>query len=195
MVLGRGASEPSRRFTSIVCSARGWEEINFGVDGSPVTGRDSEGFLTNYDSGVARVPDVIFAQPNVVIVLHGETDFVNSVPLGDAEEFQPGTFRSEYDSMVRGLTSALGDERIVLSTLPWHEDGPQANEAIVALCEYNDVIRSVASRYSLRLLEPDKNASTTPVNIATLISHSIYLNDEGHERLAAFYIHELANIH
>ena len=188
-VEGEGASSPDRRFTRVVCGALGWEEINLGVGGSAMTGRDDSGLVVAEESGIGRVPDVLHAAPDLVLILYGANDFAQSCPLGDPERFHQGTFLWDYDTALRGLIENLPDTRIVLSTLIHRADGETANAAGHVLEDYNGVIRRLAGRYGLRLADAAAGAGITRDNFAALSAgDGAHLNDEGHQRLAAFYI-------
>ncbi len=91
-VEGVGASKPEKRFTTLVCRTLGWEEINLGVGGTTMTGRDDNGMMVDEESGIGRVPDILHAAPNLVVILYGANDFAQDCPLGDADKFQQGTF-------------------------------------------------------------------------------------------------------
>ena len=100
---GAGASSPAKRFSTLVCEALGWEEINLGIGGTTMTGRDDKGMIVDEESGIGRVPDVLHAAPDVVVILYGANDFGAGKPLGDAQKFQQGTFFWDYDTVLRGL--------------------------------------------------------------------------------------------
>ena len=106
-VEGAGASSPDKRFSTLVCRSMGWDEINMGIGGTCVVGRDDEGQVTDEDSGLGRVPDVLEAAPDRVLILHGANDFGTGQPIGDPKEFRQGTFLWDYDTMARGLLFAF----------------------------------------------------------------------------------------
>lgn len=193
-VQGHGASRSEKRATSLVASALGWNEINLGIGGTTVAGRDEDGFLTSDDSGLARVPDVIAVNPDLVIVLYGANDFGTSVPLGDQSIFAPGTFASDYDSMVRGLVDALGNSKVVLSTLLYRADAISANTAGATLNQYNNIIKETAVKYDLLLLEPDRESTISESNFDQLSSDDTHLNDQGYQYLAAYYIEKFSTL-
>ena len=113
---GAGASAPGKRFSTLVCETLGWEEINLGIGGTTMTGRDDMGMIVDEESGIGRVPDVLHADPDVVVILYGANDFGVGKPLGDAQKFQQGTFFWDYDTVLRGLIENLPDARVALST-------------------------------------------------------------------------------
>ena len=187
-VAGDGASSPEKRFTSVMCRALGWEEINLGVGGSTMVGRDDKGMIIDEESGIGRVPDILHATPNLVVILYGANDFAQGKPLGDPEKFQQGTFFWDYDTVVRGLIENLPDAQIFLSTLVYRRDGDTPNAEGLTLEDYNQVIRQIADRYSLRLADAAASCGIDKDNFAALSADDAHLNDEGHQRLAAYLI-------
>lgn len=192
-VAGDGASAPEHRFTTVVCHALGWEEINLGIGGSVMVGRDDKGMVVDEESGIGRVPDILHAMPGVVVILYGANDFAQGKPLGEPDKFQQGTFLWDYDTVVRGLIENLPDAKIVLSTLVYRADGETPNALGMTLEDYNQVIRQIAERYGLRLADAETGTGINKSNFAGLSADEAHLNDEGHQRLAAFLIECLQN--
>lgn len=186
---GAGASSPDKRFSTIVSRALGWEEINLGIGGTRVVGRDEDGQVIDENSGLARVPFVLDAEPNLVLILYGANDFNQSKLLGDSTHFQQGTFFWDYDTMLRGLLDGLEPDQIVLSTLQYN--APQPMPPGASLAEYNAVISEMGRRYDLRVLDAFTGSGIDARNFASLSSDDIHLNDDGYQRLAAFFIDAL----
>jgi lysophospholipase L1-like esterase len=187
-VQGDGASSPDRRFSTLICRTLGWEEINLGIGGTTMTGRDDKGMIVDEESGIGRVPDILHAAPDMVIILHGANDFAQGKPLGEAEQFRQGTFLWDYDTALRGLIENLPDAQIVLATLVYRADGETPNAEGLVLEDYNGVIRHLADRYGLKLADAGANAGIDAQNFAALSADEAHLNDDGHQRLAAFFI-------
>jgi len=190
-VEGAGASDPERRFTSIVARTLGWEEINLGIGGTTVTGRDDEGQVLDENSGLGRVDDVLNAQPDVVLVLYGANDFGQSCPLGDVSRFRQGTFFWDYDTMLRGLLFTLDPSQIVLSTCQYRVDAETPNAQGLTLADYNGAIKQLGERNGLRTLDAYAESGIGPQNWPDLSADEAHLNNAGYERLAAFFIHNL----
>ena len=74
--------------------------------------------MTDEDSGLGRVPDVLDAAPGPGLILHGGNDFAQSLPLGDVKEFRQGTFFWDYDTMLRGLLFVLHPGRSSSAPFP-----------------------------------------------------------------------------
>ena len=187
-VEGAGASSPDKRFSTLICRTLGWEEINLGIGGTTMTGRDDTGMIADEESGIGRVPDILHAAPDWVIILYGANDFAAGKPLGEAGQFRQGTFLWDYDTALRGLIENLPDAQIILSTLVYRADGETPNVLGMVLEDYNGVVRHLADRYGLKLADAGANAGIDARNFAALSADEAHLNDDGHQRLAAFFI-------
>ena len=144
---------PERRFSSIVCRALGWHEVNLGLGGTTVTGRDDAGQVVDLTSGVGRVPEVLEAEPDHVLILHGANDFAQSRPLGEPRLFRQGTFLWDYDTMLRGLLDGLGPDQVSVCTCPYRSDAETPNALGLTLVDYNRVVREAGERYGLCVLD------------------------------------------
>lgn len=187
-VEGAGATVPEKRFSTLVSHALGWEEINLGAGGTTLTGRDDKGMIVDEESGIGRVPDILHANPAWVVLLYGANDFAQGKPVGNPEQFQQGTFYWDYDTVLRGLIENLPDTQIVLMTSPFRADAETPNAQNRTLDDYNHAIRLLGERYNLRLADAWANAGIDRRNFAALSADDAHLNDEGHQRLAAFLI-------
>ena len=185
---GTGASSPDKRFSTLVCAALGWEEINLGIGGTTMTGRDDKGMIVDEESGIGRVPDVLHAAPDVIVILYGANDFGTNKPLGDAQKFQQGTFFWDYDTVLRGLIENLPDTQVALSTLVYRGDAETPNALGLVLEDYNGVVRHLADRYGLKIADSWAHSGVNAGNFAEMSADEAHLNDVGHQRLAAFLI-------
>ncbi len=187
-VEGAGASSPEKRFSTLVCRTLGWDEINLGVGGTTMTGRGEDGLIADEESGIGRVPDILHAKPNVVLISYGANDFVCSRPLGSLEKFEPGTFVSDYDTVLRGLIENLPGTRIVLATCQYRADAETPNALGLVLDDYNRAVRQLAERYKLEMADAWRSGGIDARNFGVLSADEGHLNDDGYQRLAAFLI-------
>lgn len=190
---GVGASTTEKRFTTLICRVLGWEETNLGIGGTTLVGRDADGLIVDEESGIGRVPDIIHARPDVLVILYGANDFAQSRPIGDAAKFQQGTFASDFDTVLRGLIENLPDTRLVLATCQFRADAAEPNALGCVLEDYNDVIRELGVRYRLETVDTYSGSGIDSRNFASLSADDAHLNDEGYQRLAAFFIDCLNN--
>ena len=187
-VEGAGASSPDKRFTSIICRTLGWDEINLGIGGTTMTGRGDDGLIADEESGIGRVPDILHAVPDVVVILYGANDFARSCPVGTLEKFQPGTFTSDYDTVLRGLIENLPGAKVAVATCQYRADGETPNALGLVLEDYNDAVRGLAKRYALELADGAAGSGINAGNFGALSADEFHLNDDGYQRLAAFFI-------
>lgn len=105
--LGTGASDPSARWSSIVCAERGWREFNPSVNGL--------GFVNNRTTiGEGDLPDRIIDQdPDIVFVAMGLNDNFSFGRAGD------GIRDAIRDDLTR-LNEGLPDARIIVVEPFWY---------------------------------------------------------------------------
>ncbi|MET1053282.1 MAG: SGNH/GDSL hydrolase family protein, partial [Mycetocola sp.] len=98
--LGTGASDPSKRWSTLICAERGWTEVNPSVNGL--------GFVNNReglnDDLVARIID---ADPEIVFVTMGLND--NFSMPGSAAEIE-----AAISDDIETLAAELPDARLIV---------------------------------------------------------------------------------
>jgi lysophospholipase L1-like esterase len=114
--LGTGASDPSKRWSTVICAERGWTEVNPSVNGL--------GFVNN--RGTLDLPQtVIDARPDIVFVTMGLNDNFSYPSRADEIEVQ-------IDTDLRRLRAALPDARVVVVEPFWYTDTrPESVEVII----------------------------------------------------------------
>lgn len=107
--LGTGASDPAKRWSSIVSASRGWREFNPSVNGL--------GFVNNRPSGdTDDLPARIIAEsPDIVLVTMGLNDTFSYDRAGDR-------IRTAIDDDLHRLRDALPAARIVVVEPFWYTD-------------------------------------------------------------------------
>jgi lysophospholipase L1-like esterase len=117
--LGTGASEPSLRWSSIICAERGWQEFNPSVNGL--------GFVNNRATdGEGDLPALVIANnPGIVFITMGLNDNFsydrasNQIRLRITEDFTR-------------LATALPDARFIVVEPFWYTDQrPESVEVII----------------------------------------------------------------
>ena len=117
--LGTGASDPSLRWSSIICAQRGWLEFNPSVNGL--------GFVNNRATdGAGDLPDLVIADdPDIVFITMGLNDnfsydrAANQIRLRITEDFTR-------------LATALPDARFIVVEPFWYTDQrPDSVEVII----------------------------------------------------------------
>ena len=119
---GAGGGGAENRWSSIVASARGWDEHNFGVGG---TGFLNPGPGDRKSPYTVRVPEVIAVAPDILIISGGRNDA--TLPSDQVAGAVTDT--------VLSLRESLPDAQIVLIA-PWWDDD-------VAPDRYTDIRRAI----------------------------------------------------
>jgi lysophospholipase L1-like esterase len=115
---GTGATDPSRRWSTLVCEKRGWAEVNPSVDGL--------GFVNNRELlDGDLVENIVAEQPDIVIVTMGLNDNFS----------MPGR-ASAIEEAITGDLEAFADElpdaRIIVVEPFWYTDErPRSVDTII----------------------------------------------------------------
>ncbi|MEP6477967.1 MAG: SGNH/GDSL hydrolase family protein [Rhodoglobus sp.] len=106
--LGTGASDPSKRWSTIICAERGWTEVNPSVNGL--------GFINNREAyGVDEPGEVIAANPDIVFVTMGLND-------NFSYDFAANLIRSQITKDFDRLKAALPGARFIVVEPFWYTD-------------------------------------------------------------------------
>ena len=104
--LGTGASEPSKRWSTVICQQRGWREFNPSVNGL--------GFINN--RGDRDLPGSIIAQkPDIVFVTMGLND-------NFSYDFAADEIHAQIAEDLDRLKEALPDARFIVVEPFWYTD-------------------------------------------------------------------------
>jgi lysophospholipase L1-like esterase len=115
--LGTGATDPAKRWSTVICDRRGWVEVNPSVNGL--------GFVNNRTSGVDLPGLVIDADPDIVFVTMGLNDNFSYGRVGEG-------IRDQIDADFERLTTALPDARFIVVEPFWYTDErPDSVEVII----------------------------------------------------------------
>ena len=118
--LGTGASDPAKRWSTVICAQRGWNEFNPSVNGL--------GFVNN------RRPDVDL--PGQIVALDPKPEIV-VVTMGLNDNFSYGyvsddAIRTAITDDFERLTTALPDARVIVVEPFWYTDArPDSVEIII----------------------------------------------------------------
>jgi lysophospholipase L1-like esterase len=115
---GVGASEKSKRFTSLVSKDLDVRERNFGVDGSGYAAASSSD--KNY---AARVAQVVAVKPQVVVVTGGRNDVVQD---------EADTAATDAGKLFAALHSRLPNAQLVAVAPMWGDSAPPDELATLA---------------------------------------------------------------
>lgn len=123
--LGTGASDPSRRWSTIVSDERGWREVNPSVNGL--------GFVNNrsaFGEGSGDLPDIVIAaDPDIVFVTMGLNDNFSFAGAADC-------IRTQIDADLSRLRDELPDARFVVVEPFWYTaERPESLTTIIGWVE------------------------------------------------------------
>lgn len=108
---GMGASDPSKRWSTIICEQRGWSEFNPSVVGL--------GFVANrHMIGDGDLPSLIIEQdPSIVIVAMGLNDTFSF-------DFAATEIKQQISADLERLSAGLPDARVIVVEPFWYADEP-----------------------------------------------------------------------
>jgi lysophospholipase L1-like esterase len=115
--LGTGASDPSKRWSTIISRERNWDEFNPSVNGL--------GFFTHRTKTLDLPGMVIAAHPDIVIVTMGLNDNFSYPESGDA-------IHANIDSDFSRLSKALPNARFVVVEPFWYTDERPNSIAVIS---------------------------------------------------------------
>jgi lysophospholipase L1-like esterase len=167
---GWGASDASTRWSALVAASAGWVEVNQGQGGT--------GFVTTSGLGgcgleycptyLERVPDVISAQPDIVVIAGGQNDLTALATDPDAVR---DALAETYDRIRAGLPQA----RIIAVGPSTARPG---NELIAELDEWvRATAKSVGADY-VSLIDP------VVIEPEMVDLDGVHVNDAGHRAIA-----------
>jgi len=119
--LGTGATDPSKRWSTIICAQRGWREFNPSVNGL--------GFVRNRAAFGVDEPGMIVAEhPDIVFVTMGLNDNFAYATGGDA----PEQIHHAIVGDLAGLKKKLPDARFIVVEPFWYTDERPHSLAVIS---------------------------------------------------------------
>lgn len=167
---GTGASEPAKRWTSLVSSANGWTETNLG---HPRTGYLRSGTQPPCTAPGSCPPftdvveQAVAAQPQLVIVTGGANDL--------AED--PAAAAAAVTKTLTDLRTGLPNATIVV-VHPWWD----MRDANPALATYTETIKTAAAAINATFAD---TGQPLVGHVDLVTSDGLNANDAGHAALAA----------
>jgi lysophospholipase L1-like esterase len=119
--LGTGSSDPSQRWSTIICAQRGWREFNPSVNGL--------GFVRNRAALGVDEPSMIVAEhPDIVVITMGLNDNFAYATGGDA----PTQIHHAIVGDLAGLKEQLPDARFIVVEPFWYTDERPHSLAVIS---------------------------------------------------------------
>ncbi|MFZ4894181.1 SGNH/GDSL hydrolase family protein [Plantibacter sp. Mn2098] len=118
--LGTGASSPAKRWSTIICEERGWEEFNPSVNGL--------GFVNNRNGsgpGSGDLPSLIInEQPDIVFITMGLND-------NFSYDFAAASIHAQINTDLTRLHKALPHARFIVVEPFWYTDERPASLQVI----------------------------------------------------------------
>jgi lysophospholipase L1-like esterase len=168
---GMGASDPSKRWSTIICEQRGWSEFNPSVPGL--------GFVNNRTlAGEGDVPSLIIEQePSIVIVTLGLNDTFSI-------QFGADAIKQQIESDFERLSNELPGARLIVVEPFW-----PADDRPDSLMRIADWVKDAAAKVDADYID---GASGWLQEHPEWISwDGLHPNDEGYAELASRMDEEL----
>ncbi|MGY4859563.1 SGNH/GDSL hydrolase family protein [Cryobacterium sp. AP23] len=167
---GWGASKQSLRWSTLVAGSAGWIEVNQGQGGT--------GFVTDAGEGgcgleycppyLERVPKVLAAQPDIVVISGGQNDLT-------AFDADPDAVHAAITETYQRIREGLPEARIIAvgPSLPQPDDS--------RIAKIDEWVRAVAKTVDadyVSLIDP------TLIDPDMIASDHVHVNDAGHQAIA-----------
>lgn len=177
--------------------------LNNGVGGTKII--DSNGSDTTAMCRDERI-NAISASSDVVLVMGGTNDWVQSASLGTITDTVTNTFYGALKTMCKKLRTRFPDKLICLLTTPygaypnypgWTDTTGLKNNHGLTAGDYGDAVIKVGKLYGIPVIDVYGNAGWNIDNIATYVSNDgayLHPNAEGAKRLASVVIGGLKRV-
>ena len=170
--LGTGASDPDRRWSTVICADRGWTEFNPSINGL--------GFVNNRGFGPDLPALVVEQDPDLVVVTMGLNDSFSYGRVGTG-------IRDQIVADFAFLTAELPDARFIVVEPFWYTDARPESVGIII-----EWVREAAA---------DVDADYIPGASRWLDGHpewmaadGLHPNDDGYAEMARRMDAELAQV-
>lgn len=185
---GVGASCEQNKYVEVFARLTGAKVRNYGISGTRVARQHG---VNPYGECYCDRIDTMDADADVVVVFGGTNDYGHGdAPIGKPDDKTPDTFYGACNYLACELMKKYPTATIVFLT-PLHRvnedfsasqrpDGP-------VLKEFVDIIREVAEKYSIPVLDLWKMAGIQPnieISKITYMPDGLHPNDAGHALLA-----------
>ena len=170
---GTGASDKSKRWTSIVSKALDWHEVNLARGGTGYLKESTSGCgrpkCLNY---VAMVPEAVGTNPGRVVVAGGQNDF--SLDIAEVGPMIEKTYADLRAALPNATIIAIGPSTI--------------GDITPKIIEYDAKVQAAAAAVGaqyISLIDPD------PIDKSMAAPDGVHVNDDGHAAIAAAVQNEL----
>lgn len=161
----------------------------FGVGGTRIAKQQKPSDEPAVDEYFSLRADKMPEDADVVVVFGGTNDYGHGdAPIGKPEDKTSDTFYGACDELYLKLINKYPQSMIVVMTPLKRENENTPNEATQKpLVEYVNIIKEVAARYALPVLDLYNTSGVVPdvkINKETYTADGLHPNDRGHELIA-----------
>ncbi len=185
---GVGASAPENKYVEVFARLTGSTVRNYGISGTRIARQHGVNqFGECYCDRFAEMDD----DADIIVVFGGTNDYGHGdAPIGTPDDTTPDTFYGACNYLACELMKKYPTATIVFLT-PFHRIGEDSSAGQrpdgPVLKVFVDIIREVAEKYSIPVLDLWKNGGVQPnveVSRVTFMPDGLHPNDAGHELLA-----------
>lgn len=190
---GNGASSVEKTYWNVLGKRTGMETVGYGVGGTRIARQTHPSELAFFDQDFNQRAEQMEKQADIIGVLGGTNDYGHGDALiGTPEDTEVDTFYGALNHLYTYLMTAYPNAFIFVMT-PTHRIGEGAKPACgfhpakPSLKRYAEIIREVAEKYSLPVLDLYRESGINPI-IPVLreryMPDGLHPNDAGYEKLS-----------
>ena len=189
---GVGVSNIKNVYWHLVGESLGLDVEGYGVSGTRIAAQKKEINVAHRENFIERAQRMD-KNADIVCVFGGTNDYGHGdAPIGNIDDETPDTFYGALNTLFSYLCEIYSDSYIFVMT-PLHrlrEDDPKGDgykEPMLPLSGYVKVIREVAEKYSIPVLDLYKVSGMQPSVVSIkekYMPDGLHPNDEGHKKLA-----------
>lgn len=199
---GVGASDYAHSYVQVVAKLTGMNVKNYGVGGTRIARQTQPSACPEWDDDFITRALRMEKQADLVCVFGGTNDYGHGfAPIGNIDDCTPDTFYGALNTLFSYLIRTYPKAYIFVLT-PIHrinEQSPRGDgykPATFGLKGYADIIREVAEKYALPVLDLFATSGIYPdlqESREAYTSDGLHPNDAGHEKIAKMIVRFLEN--
>ena len=190
---GVGASEKKFCYAEVLAQETGMQVLNYGVGGTRIARQERKSAVPSWDEDFNTRARRMEKTADIVAVFGGTNDYGHGfAPVGTPDDQGEDTFYGAINSLFSYLRKTYPTSFLFVMT-PLHRINEQRltgdgyKPAMLPLKGYVDIIREVAEKYSIPVLDLYKNAGIYPDFEEHRVAYApdgLHPNDRGHRKLA-----------
>ena len=201
---GVGASSPDKCYVSLLAKTTGMNVFNYGVGGTRIARQTKPSAMEKHDYDFNQRAKVMEKDADIVCVFGGTNDYGHGfAPIGKPSDTDEYTFYGALNVLFSYLVKTYPKAFIFVMT-PLHRvnetrtTGDGYKPPMLTLKGYSDIIKEVAEKYALPVLDLYANSGIYPdIEESKLAwtTDGLHPNDAGHAKLSGMIAKFLENSH